>query len=138
MSVPETKVTQEIANLVRDFQTQSTGHAPTAVNVVLSEDTLVVTVHGALTPAEQTLVRTPAGAAQVQEYHRQLFASSSEPLKQEMKRITGRTVNEALAEVQPATGAILHAFTSGTMVQVFLLTPDTPERESTIDEGEHK
>jgi len=138
MSVPETKVAQEIAKIVRDYQTQSTGHAPTAVSVVMGEDTLVITVHGALTPAEQTLVKTPAGAAQVQEFHRQLFATSSEPLRQEIKRITGRNVKEAIAEVEPATGAIVHAFTSGTMVQVFLLTPDTPERESTIDKGEHK
>ncbi|MFH1304769.1 MAG: Na-translocating system protein MpsC family protein [Planctomycetota bacterium] len=138
MSVPDTKVAQEIAKIVRDYQTQSTGHAPTAVSVVMGEDTLVITVHGALTPAEQTLVKTPAGAAQVQEFHRQLFATSSEPLRQEIKRITGRNVKEAIAEVEPATGAIVHAFTSGTMVQVFLLTPDTPERESTIDKGEHK
>lgn len=131
MSVQETKVAQEIAEIVRDYQTQSTGHAPTAVSVVLSGDTLVITVHGALTPAEQALARTPAGAAQVQEFHRKLFASSSEPLRQEIKRITGRNVREAIAEVEPATGAIVHAFTSGTMVEVFLLTSESAQNEST-------
>lgn len=131
MSVQDTKVAQEIAEIVRDYQTQSTGHAPTAVSVVLSGDTLVITVHGALTPAEQALARTPAGAAQVQEFHRKLFASSSEPLRQEIKRITGRNVREAIAEVEPATGAIVHAFTSGTMVEVFLLTSESAENEST-------
>ena len=131
MSVQDTKVAQEIAEIVRDYQTQSTGHAPTAVSVVLSGDTLVITIHGALTPAEQALARTPAGAAQVQEFHRKLFASSSEPLRQEIKRITGRNVREAIAEVEPATGAIVHAFTSGTMVEVFLLTSESAENEST-------
>lgn len=119
MSVQETKVAQEIAEIVREFQTQSTGHAPSAVSVVLSGDTLVITVHGALTPAERRLASTPAGAAQVQEFHRKLFASSSEPLRQEINRITGRNVREAIAEVEPTTGAIVHAFTSGTMVEVF-------------------
>ncbi|WP_417390813.1 DUF2294 domain-containing protein [Gimesia sp.] len=132
MNVQDTKVAQEIANIIRDYQTQSTGHPPTAVSVVLSEDTLVITIHGALTPAEQSLVKTPAGAAQVQEFHRQLFASSSEPLRQEIRRITGRNVKEAIAEVEPATGAIVHAFTSGTMVQVFLLASDSHEPESTV------
>jgi hypothetical protein len=33
----------------------------------------------------------------------------------------GRQVREAAAEVEPTTGSIVHAFTSGTMVQVFLL-----------------
>ena len=125
MNVQDTKVAQEIANIVRDYQTQSTGHPPTAVSVVLSEDTLVITIHGALTPAEQSLVKTSAGAAQVQEFHRQLFASSSEPLREE-------NVKEAIAEVEPVTGAIVHAFTSGTMVQVFLLASNSHEPESTV------
>ena len=103
------------------LQEQRTGHAPTAVTVVLGDDTLVVTMHDALTPAEKTLARSPAGAAQVQEFHRQLFANSSESLRLEIKRITGRDVREAAAEVETATGTMVHAFTTGAMVQVFLL-----------------
>jgi uncharacterized protein YbcI len=95
---------------------------PKAVTVVLSEETLVVTLHGALSPAEQALSQTPAGAAQVQEYHRQLFKSSVDLLREEIKRITGVAVREAAAEVELTTGAVVHAFTSGTMVQVFRLT----------------
>jgi uncharacterized protein YbcI len=104
------------------FQQQRTGHVPKAVTVVLSEETLVVTLHGALSPAEQALSQTPAGAAQVQEYHRQLFKSSVDLLREEIKRITGVAVREAAAEVELTTGAVVHAFTSGTMVQVFRLT----------------
>ena len=36
-------------------------------------------------------------------------------------QITGRQVQQAAAEVEPATGAVVHAFTTGAMVQVFLL-----------------
>jgi hypothetical protein len=68
------------------------------------------------------------GAAQMQEFHRQLFASSSESLWQEIQRITGRQVREAMSEVEPTTGSLVHAFTSGTMVQVFLLTPNAPTK----------
>jgi uncharacterized protein YbcI len=46
------------------------------VTVVLSDDTLVVTLHEALSPAEKALACTPEGAVQVQEFHRQLFKSS--------------------------------------------------------------
>ena len=112
---------QQVAQAVRDFQKQRTGHTPRAVTVVLSEDTLVVTLHGALTPAEEALSRSPAGAAQVQEFHRQLFVNSSQPLREEIGRITGVKVREAAAEVETATGTVVHAFTSGTMVQVFQL-----------------
>ena len=115
-------VAQQIAEMASALQQQRTGHAPTAVTVVLGDDTLVVTMHDALTTAEKTLARSPAGAAQVQEFHRQLFANSSESLRLEIKRITGREVREAAAEVETATGTVVHAFTTGAMVQVFLLT----------------
>ncbi|MBE3097146.1 MAG: DUF2294 family protein [Planctomycetes bacterium] len=112
---------QQVAQAAIASQQLRTGHLPKAVTVVLSEDTLVVTLHGALTPAEEVLSRSPEGAAQVQEFHRQLFANSSGLLRQEIKRITGVAVREAAAEVEPATGTVVHAFTSGTMVQVFQL-----------------
>ncbi|MBE3098876.1 MAG: DUF2294 family protein [Planctomycetes bacterium] len=112
---------QQVAQAAIASQQQRTGRLPKAVTVVLSEDTLVVTLHGALTPAEEALATSPEGAAQVQEFHRQLFANSSGSLRQEIKRITGVAVREAAAEVEPTTGAVVHAFTSGTMVQVFHL-----------------
>jgi hypothetical protein len=57
----------------------------------------------------------------VQEFHRQLFFNSADSIRQEIKRITGREVREAAAEVETVTGAVVHAFTTGAMVQVFLL-----------------
>ena len=122
MNESESTIVRQIADAASAFQQQRTGHAPNAVTVVLSEDTLVVTLHGALTPAEKDLAQNPAGAARVQEFHRQLFSHSSDSLRQEIKRITGREVREAAAEVEPATGSVVHAFTTGTMVQVFLFT----------------
>ena len=80
---------------------------PKSVTVVLSESTLVITLHGALSPAEKALAKSPAGAAQVQEFHRQLFANASDSLRQEIKRITGVEVREAAAEVEPTTGTVV-------------------------------
>ena len=118
---------QQVAKAASEFQLQRTGHAPSAVAVVLSGDTLVITMHDALTPAEQALATNPAGAAKVQEYHRQLFSSAAESMKQEIKRITGVEVKETAAEVETKTGIVVHAFTSGTMVQVFLLANQLSE-----------
>ena len=116
---------QKITEVVNAFQHQATGHMPTSVTVVLSEDTLVITLHEALSPAEKVLSQSAEGAAQVQEFHRQLFAASSKSLRQEIQRITGRAVREATAEVEPATGAIVQAFTTGTVVQIFRLENTT-------------
>jgi uncharacterized protein YbcI len=112
---------QQVAQAVSIFQQRRTGYPPKAVTVVLSDDTLVVTLHEALSPAEKALANTPEGAVQVQEFHRQLFKNSVDLLRQEIKRITGVAVGEAAAEVETTTGAVVHAFTTGTMVQVFQL-----------------
>ena len=118
---------QQIAQAAIAFEQRRTGnYVPKSVTVVLSEGTLVITLHEALSPAEKELAKTPAGAAQVQEFHRQLFASSFESLRQEIKRITGMEVREAAAEVEPASGAVVQAFTTGNVVQVFQLTGNTP------------
>src|SRR5204862_5164223 len=113
---------QEIAKAAIAFEQRRTGnHVPKSVTVVLSEGTLVITLHEALSPAEKALAKSAAGAAKVQEFHRQLFASSSESLRQEIQRITGMEVREAAAEIEPASGAVVQAFTTGTVVQVFQL-----------------
>jgi uncharacterized protein YbcI len=121
MEKSQSGMAKRIAQAVIAFQQQGTGLAPKAVTVVLSEATLVITLYDALSPAEKALAEDPEGAAQVQEYHRQLFANSCDSLRQEIKRITGVAVREATAEVEPTTGSVIHAFTSGTVVQVFLL-----------------
>jgi len=117
---------QQIAQAATAFQQQRTGHAPKSVSVVLSGDTLVVTLHGALSPAEQAMAQSPQGAAKVQEFHRQLFHSASDTLREEIKRITGMNVREAAAEVEPTSGAVVQVFTTGTMVQVFQLSGNVP------------
>ena len=112
---------QRVAQAISVFQEQPTGYPVKAVTVVLSDETLVVTLREALPPAEKALAGSPEGAAQVQEFHRQLFKSSVDLLREEIKRITGVAVGEAAAEVETTTGAVVHAFTTGTMVQVFRL-----------------
>lgn len=120
-TLPNT-MAQQVADAIIKYQTERTGIAPRSVTVVLSDDTLVVTLHEALSPAEINLSQTSEGADSVREFHRRLFESSIDGLRAEINRITGLSIREAAAEVETATGAVIHAFTSGTMVQVFRLT----------------
>lgn len=99
---------------------------PKSVTVALGQDANVITLHEALSPAERAMAQSPTGAAQVQELHRRLFDNSSDSLRKEIKRITGVDVSEAGIEVEPTTGTVVKAFTSGTVVQVFLLAHGTP------------
>ena len=117
---------QQIAQAAGAFERKRTGHGPQTVSVVLNGDTLVITLHGALSPAEKALAQSPAGAAKVQEFHQQLFANSAESYRQEIERITGVEVREASAEVETITGAFMQRFATGTVVQVFLLAGNVP------------
>jgi uncharacterized protein YbcI len=127
MKESKSTMAQQIAQAAIAFEQRRTGsHVPKSVTVVLSEGTLVITLHEALSPAERALANSPAGAAQVQEFHKRLFASSSDSLRKEIQRITGMEVREATAEIEPASGAVVQAFTSGTVVQVFLLAGNAP------------
>jgi uncharacterized protein YbcI len=120
MDTTKLTVIQQLAEAARAFQMQQTGRAPSDVTVVMEKDTLIVTLHEALSPAEQALAQSPDGAANLREYHQQLFRNSVASLQKEIERITGRKVREAAAEIDPGTGSVIHAFTTGTTVQVFL------------------
>ena len=119
---PAPSMAKEVARAASAFEQQRTGQVPRSVTVVLNEETLVITLHGVLSRAERALARSPAGAAQVPEFHRQLFLNSCGPLRQAIERITGVEVRQATAEVEGATtGTVGRVFTDGTVVQVFLL-----------------
>jgi uncharacterized protein YbcI len=123
MNTSNPTISEQLALAASRLQQEQTGRAPKAVSVVLSDDTLVVTLHEALSPAEKVLAKGSEGALQVEDLHRQLFNLSSEKLRQEIQRITGRKVREAAVEIEPLTGDVVHAFTTGTVVQIFLLSP---------------
>jgi uncharacterized protein YbcI len=119
----EVKLSKDLSRIALSMQAERTGHAPRAVNVVANENTIVFTFQDALTPAEKILAQTESGAAKVEQYHRALFAVSCSELRKEIARLTGRRVREAAVVLEPATGATVHAFTSGTIVHIFELEP---------------
>jgi len=130
MDKSNSTMAEQIARAASASQQQRTGLAPASVTVVLSEDTLVITLHGALSAGETVLLKSPLGAAQVQEFHRELFNNSCEPLRQEIEKITGVEVG-----VDGKSGAVVLA--TGTIVQVFLLAHGVPARTAgkAVDRG---
>ncbi len=66
---------QQIAQAAIAFERRRTGRPPGKVTVVLTNDTLVITLHGVLSLAETALAKNSAGAARVEEFHQQLFAN---------------------------------------------------------------
>lgn len=106
---PPTKAgaAKQLAEVARQFETQRTGRTPESVTAVLVDDSLVITLRGMLSPAEKLLAKSPIGAAQVRELHRQLFLTSFSSLEQHIEDITGVPVLEMTSEVATDTGAVV-------------------------------
>ena len=101
----DSTVAHRIAQVASAFEQRRSGRVPKSVTVVLSENTLVITLHGTLTPAEKALAKSPEGAAQVQEFHKQMFDNTSDSLRQEIKRITEMELREVNMELGFEVGA---------------------------------
>jgi uncharacterized protein YbcI len=114
---------QQLAQTAIAFEEHRLGRRPKSVAVVLAGDTLVITMRGVLSPAEMVLAASPTGAAKLQGFHQHLFNHSSDPLKQEIGRITGLEVCEDATH--KATAAV-QVFSIGPVVQVFLLAGRLP------------
>jgi uncharacterized protein YbcI len=119
MGQTKSTMVQQLAEAASSFQLQQTGHAPSDVTVVIEKDTLVITLHEALSPAELALGGSPERAANLREFHQHLFRNSVESLRSDIERITGRKVREAAAQIEPGTGGVVHTFSTGTIVHVF-------------------
>jgi uncharacterized protein YbcI len=126
MEKTSSTMAQQIARAAIAFERRRSGRLPGKVTVVLTNDTLVITLHGVLSPAQKALAKDSKAAAQVEELHQQLFANSSDELLEEIKRITGQEIREATAEIETSTGTVVKVFTTGTEVQVFRLAGNVP------------
>ena len=104
-------IAKQIARAATAFEQQTTGRIPGTVTVVLSEDAVIITLRGTFSPAEAALAKSGEGAAQLREFHRNLFATACEPLRREIRQITGVEVREATVEVETSTGTVVQVFT---------------------------
>ena len=110
LDTPTPTMAKQIGQAAIALHQEMTGHSPQAAAVLLNENTLTVTLHGALSTAEQALAMSAEGEARVQELNKQQFNTSCERLRQEIKRITDVEVREAMAEVETATGMAVQTF----------------------------
>jgi uncharacterized protein YbcI len=126
MKKSHTGMARQIAEAIGAFELRTGSYLPKSMTVVLNDRTLVITLHGALSPTERTLAQNPHGADRLEEFHHALFSSDPGSLRQEIKRITGMDVCEASTELEPAEGAAVKVSTSGTVVHVVLLENSVP------------
>lgn len=115
------KIGQKIAQETGAFEQRCTNQEREWAVVFLNEETLVIVLHGSLTATENTAAQSPAGLAQIQEFHRQLFADDSAILFQKIKNITGLGICDTAVEIDPMIGSVVLLFTTDTVGGRFLL-----------------
>jgi uncharacterized protein YbcI len=96
------------------------------MSVQLSEDILLISWRGALSPSEITMVNTLTGVTRLQEFHRQLFTEASEGLREEINVITGVKVCEATAEIEAISNDAKQEYATGMMMQMYRLDGSLP------------
>jgi|SRR5579871_503548 len=126
MDPDQVDIGQEIARAARIFEKRRTNHGRKWVAVFLNEDTIVIVLYGALTVAEKALAQSPAGAVQIQEFHRQLFAKVPDAFHRRIKSITGMEVRNTTADIDLTTGGVRQILTTDTVGEKFLLALDEP------------
>jgi len=123
MGILEPDCVEQLAAIAGVQQQLRTGHSPRRVDIACAGDALVMVLHDALTIAEKNLSQDPDAANQLQTFHRELFLNSSSAMKQEIAKVTGRTVREAVSEIETASGSLVYAAATGVMIQVYMLNP---------------
>ena len=121
---------KQLADVVRQFEKERTGRVPESVNAEVLDVSLVITLHGELSPAEIDLAKTSDGAAEVMQLHRQLFLTSCGSLLKEIEVITGVAVLEATSEVTTDTGTVVQVFVLAASVPASIWTELTSELTS--------
>ncbi len=123
MAMPQQlSMEQQIAQSVTTFVEQRLGRKTTSVTVALGGNSLVIAMHGVLSPGEQVLAANPAGAAPLQQFHQQLFQRWSDPLRREIQKITGLELSDAAKDM----ATVVKLRSVGTVVQTFLLVDCLP------------
>ena len=80
----------QLAEIAGVQQQLRTGHSPQQVDVAMAGDALVLVLHDALTTVEKKLAQDPQAGDQLQAFHRELFLNSSNTMKREITRVTGK------------------------------------------------
>jgi len=138
MNSPRSDIADKVAKAAMALQIRELGMAPYLVVVVASEDALVVTMCGILTPRDNNLAHAAKGSADSQPFHEQHFAQSLEPLRQEIERIADIPVLKSSLDVDETTGSVVYTFTTGNVLSVCLLAEHTRADDWTDSEIIHQ
>ena len=130
MDIPNSDMAKQVALAASDFELQRTGHLPKSVTVVLSGETVVITLHGALSPAETALAKSrgrgrPGASSFTANYSTARRNRCGKEIKTNHRSGSARSGRRSRAGVWHRCQGVS---TTGTVVQVFLLADSVTAR----------
>lgn len=117
---------ERVARSVMEFELDREGHLPRHVTVILSHQTVVITLEGALSLIEQSLARNADGAAHVEDFHRHLFTRPPMELWKKICEITNQPESGEDSGEEAPPNTCVRVFANGTVVHVLLLKNPVP------------
>jgi len=105
----------KISEAIIRFEKECMGRGPVVTKTSIIKDAVLIRLNGVLTPAEQQLTKTSAGADLIKERRFQLFESAGGLLRNSVVEITGCRINSFHSDL---------CVRSGEKVIVFVLDRD--------------
>jgi len=130
-------VARQVAQATGSFEHLLLGRPPTSVTVVVKGDSMVITIHETFSDVERRLARDDQGRHRVRDFHRYLFDTTLDLLREHVEENTGVQLHGALAHVDMTTGSVVKTLTTDADIELFLLGEGLPMLGVPVDAHLH-
>ena len=98
------KLEAEVSDAITRFEKEHLGRGPRETRAHIIEDMILIRLKGVLTPAEESLARTPEGAQLIKLIRMQLVENSRNLIEALVEDITQTTVKALYTDISSDTG----------------------------------
>lgn len=127
------RAARRVAQAAGAFEQVLFGRAPISITVAIKSESMVVTIFEAFSAMERRLARTDEGSRRVVDFHRALFDSTRDLLRDHVRETTGVDLPGGLVHVDGETGSVTKTFTTDADIELFLLGDGLPTLGVPVD-----
>jgi len=98
------KLEAEVSDAITRFEKEHLGRGPRETRAHIVEDMILIRLKGVLTPAEESLARTPDGSALIKQIRMQLVENSRDLIEALIEDITQTAVKALYTDISSETG----------------------------------
>ena len=133
----EHRASRCVAQAAGAFEHLLFGRTPISVTVAIKDESMVVTMLESFSPLERRLSRDDAGRRRVDEFHRALFDSTLDALRDHVRQTAGVDLRGAVVHVDAETGSITKTLSTDADIDLYLLGRGLPALGVPVDVHVH-